>query len=484
MIILSFLFFIVLYLLMGNLVARFTKSSDEDYLLGGRSFGRFSIALSAFSSSQSGFMMTGGVGMGYAFGFYSLYWWLGWFLGDVLYWSFFPERLNRLARQTESCTIPELMSVGTNLAPKMASVRVLGAILSLVFVGFMVAANLLAAGKVIDGIFGIGITLGIIITGATVLSYSARGGLKSSIPIQCMQAVLMIATALSVLGYTIFISPDIDTVIKTLNEADPLLLDITGGRAIWVCILTLLGIVSYAFCFNMSQPHFLVRLMAGKDPEEAKKAKWVYIALVQILLISMTTFGLLLRVLIPDMSDPEQGLPIFAVATFTPIVVGMVLGGIFAAVASSLDGLILVLSSALTVDLAPEFNRRMSQKFGRLYQISGTILITICVSIFTIFSSSTVWDLSIYSGLGLGVTFGPIVFLKVLKQDLNPFTIVVTMLSGLVMVVFWRLAGLDAYVIEILPGFIFALLVYALMMIFKRKNITPTVKVEAMGESE
>ncbi len=484
MIILSFLFFIVLYLLIGNMAARFTKSSDEEYLTGGRSFGRFSIALSAFSCSQSGFMMTGGVGMGYAFGFYSLYWWLGWLIGDVLYWSIFPERLNRLARQTESCTIPELMSVGTNLAPRMGKVRVLGAMMSLIFVGFMVAANLLAAGKVIDGVFDIGVTLGIIIAGTTVLSYSARGGLKSSIPTQCIQAVLMIATAVSVLGYTIFISADIDTVVKTLNEADPLLLDITGGRETWVCILTLLGIVSYAFCFNMSQPHFLVRLMAGKDPEEARKAKWVYIALVQILLISMTTFGLLLRVLIPDITDPEQGLPVFALATFSPIVVGMVLGGIFAAVASSLDGLILVLSSALTVDLAPEFNQRMSEKFGRLYQICGTILVTVCVSLFTIFSSSTVWDLSIYSGLGLGVTFGPVVLLKVLNQELNPFTIVVTMVSGLVMVVFWRLAGLDVYVIEMLPGFIFALLMYAFMMVIIRKNKAPTVELEATGETK
>jgi len=460
MIILSFLLFISIYLFIGNLAARHGKGTDKDYLVGGRMFGRYYVALSAAASAQSGFIMTGAVGMGYSLGLTALYWPLAWLVGDLIFWFSFPDKVNSLARDTDSSTIPELLSSGPRAAP---SVRTFASVLSLVFIGFYAAAQFLAAGKLLDGLFNTGLLFGICLAGVIVLAYCAKGGVRASIPTEAVQAIVIILTALGIVTYTLFISDDFSVVINSLKEADPSLLDLNGGRSTLFSILMFFGIVMYAFCFDISQPHFLIRLVAGKNPSEVRKAKWIYISFMQIVWISMTLFGILLRTIMPELDDPEKGLALFAVAQFNPFVVGIILAGIFAAIASSLDALILVMSSSLTVDMSPNFYRRMLKKFGNHYQISGTIIVTICVIILTASFSSSVFNLVIYSGIGLGSTFGPVLLLKMLKKDASAWIVNTAMISGLIAVLFWRMNDLNVVVLDTLPGLVAAAGVYLLL---------------------
>ena len=51
--------------------------------------------------------------------------------------------------------------------------------------------------------------------------------------------------------------------------------------------------------------------MAAKSPNDAAKSRWIYIGFMQITWISMTLFGVLMNVFLPDITDPEQALPIF-----------------------------------------------------------------------------------------------------------------------------------------------------------------------------
>ena len=94
----SFGCFILLFIVIGVVASRRGTGTESDYILGSRSFGRIFIGLSAGSASASGFLMVGASGSGYAIGLSALVIPIGYFLGDLVFWLFFPARLNRVSR--------------------------------------------------------------------------------------------------------------------------------------------------------------------------------------------------------------------------------------------------------------------------------------------------------------------------------------------------------------------------------------------------
>ena len=105
-ILLSFSVFVVLFLGVGVVAARRGASTDVDYLLGSRSFGSWFVGLSAGATGNSGFIMLGAVAMGYTMGLSGVLLALSWLIGDLTFWSFFPEKVNRIARDRDCSTVP------------------------------------------------------------------------------------------------------------------------------------------------------------------------------------------------------------------------------------------------------------------------------------------------------------------------------------------------------------------------------------------
>ncbi|MCW9017361.1 MAG: hypothetical protein OQJ89_10380, partial [Kangiellaceae bacterium] len=67
------------------------------------------IGLSAGATANSGFIVTGAVGLGYSFGPQWLFLPISWFLGDLIFWKFFPQRINAFGRESGATTLSELL---------------------------------------------------------------------------------------------------------------------------------------------------------------------------------------------------------------------------------------------------------------------------------------------------------------------------------------------------------------------------------------
>ena len=227
---LSFIFIIILMVMVGNIsTMRKKHHTSEDYLMAGRSHGKFMIALSAASSAATGFVMIGAVGTGYTMGLMALLMPLGWFFGDLLFWTLFPARINQRARDRNSNTIPEFISDYIN-NNRNSSIRKYLALASIVFVGLFAVSQFLAAGKAINAAFDIPMAPSIIVSCAVILIYSAKGGLESSIPTQFFQAIIMFITTIGILVFTITIGDGPIETIRAIESIDPNLLSLHGGK--------------------------------------------------------------------------------------------------------------------------------------------------------------------------------------------------------------------------------------------------------------
>jgi sodium/proline symporter len=221
-------------------------------------------------------------------------------------------------------------------------------------------------------------------------------------------------------------------------------------------IVFVFGFSTSAFTFDFGQPHLLVRIMATKSPDEAIKAKWIYLGFMQLTWITMSLFGLIMTVVLPNIPDPEQALPLFARDFLHPVFGGAVVAGIFAAVASTLDAQLLVLSSCIGVDLLPGIYRRMTQKFGVNYHVTVTLLVTLITGAFAvvIVGNTTVFNLIIFSASVLGATFGYAMFIKVMQWRSSPLAVAMGVIAALLVTLAWRFNGLSQYMLEGFPGFL------------------------------
>ena len=458
----SFCFFIMLMVVVGNISARRKrKHTTEDYLMAGRSHGRFMIALSAASSAVSGFIMIGAVGAGYTMGVLALMMPLGWFLGDLVFWSLFPDRINQRSRDHNCNTVPEFISESA-ANNRDSVIRKYLAVAIIVLVGGYAVGQYLAIGKAVSVVFDISIPAAVIVSGIVILAYSAKGGLESSIPTQFFQALVMLITTLGMLSTAIYLGGGPTELINTLQSTHPELLSLKVRESWWLSLLFFSGFSGAAFTFNMGTPNLLVRIMAARSPEEAVKSRWAYMGFMQATWLSMSLFGLSMNVLLPEIADPEQALPVFSQDFLHPVIGGAVMAGIFASVASTLDGQILVVSSSFAVDVSPGFYQRMTRRFGLRYQSMVTIFVSMSVAAAAILlkDSTNVFDVIVISASALGGTVGLAFFITLMRWRTSVSALALGLVAAILTALLWRQYGLSSYVLEAAPSFIAGLITH------------------------
>ena len=93
----AFVFFLTLAATFGTAILGRLRAgrADSDEDLAGRRLNRWFIGLSAGAAGNSGFIVTGAVGLGYAGGVHWLLMPFGWMLGDLIFWRLFPAALFR-----------------------------------------------------------------------------------------------------------------------------------------------------------------------------------------------------------------------------------------------------------------------------------------------------------------------------------------------------------------------------------------------------
>lgn len=466
---LSFSAVLLFYAIVGQIAAAQGSGSEQDYLLGGRASSRLLVALSAGAASASGFVMIGAVGAGYTMGITGVLLPLAWFFGDLLFWILFPSRIHRLSTDAGCATVPALLAAKTS-DPSRFSVRNVAAWCIVVFVSLYASAQLLAAGKTINALFTVPLSWGIVAAAVVIVVYCGRGGLRSSIWTNAMQAVVMVLTTVGMLIAIVIKCGGVGATIKSLASGYPQLLDpfaVMHTPTLLAVYLT--GFTAAAVGFDLSTPQLLVRVMAGRDSREAAAAKWYYLAFMQITWVSMSLFGMAAHLVLPGLHDPEEALPAYASAMLPPWVVGLVVAGMFSAIASTLEGQVLVISSSLAVDIAPGTHERLLTRLGTRLDIAVTGMVALLLAILTLSLSSTVFNLIVFAANALSSAFAPVMVVVLFGLRSTPAALKAAMCAGIAVAVLWHAAGWYHVVIEALPGMLAGFLAYALVMLWERR---------------
>lgn len=439
--------------------SRHESRTLEGYFLAGRKLPFWVVAFSTNATGESGWLLLGLTGMGYAAGAQALWVVIGEVVGITLAWTLVARRFKRLGDESGSITVPDVLAARFNDTRHI--LRGLSVVVILTMVGAYVSAQMVASGKAFSGFMDMEYSTAVILGGAVIIAYTFIGGHKAVAYTDVVQGVLMLAGLIVVPAVAISASGGWGGVVTQLRDMDPGLLSLWGshdsGLGAWIMIFSFLAI-GLPF---LGVPQLLVRFMSIRGEGEIARAGVISVLVILVFDVGAVLTGMAGRALVPGLDDPELIFPILSVELFPPLITGLLMVVVLAAIMSTADSLLLLASSALVRDVLQKMGG--SRKDDRVLAGYGkivTLIIGAGAVIFALQESPLIFWFVLFAWSGLGAAFGPVVLCALFYRRTTLAGAVAGMLGGFLTTVFWVLffktQSHDLY--EMIPGFSVGLL--------------------------
>lgn len=427
----------------------------SDYILGGRSLGAWPSALSAGASDMSGWLLLGMPGYAYAAGWEVSWLAGGLLLGTYLNWLIVAPRLRDYSEASgNSLTLPQYFS---NRFDDKVLIRTISAIFVLLFFLFYTSSGLVAGGKLFETVFGLDYTIAVTVGTIAIVSYTFFGGFLAVSWTDLIQGLLM-AAALIIVPLAAFNAVGSGPSELMMAKNPEMLNAFTKADGSALGIMGIISLAAWGLGY-FGQPHILARFKAIKNRAEVKQARriavtWTLIGLAGASFVGIAGIGYFDT----PLADPETVFMDLVQALFHPVVAGILLAAILAAIMSTADSQLLVSSAALTEDfykslLNKDASDELLVKIGR-FAVGGIAIIAWALALNP---DSSVLGLVSYAWAGFGAAFGPAVILSLFWSRMNRQGCLAGILVGGITVVAWKqMSGGMFDVYEIVPGFIFA----------------------------
>ena len=446
----SFLIFFALFTSIGISTYFWRKSTVEDYLLASRETPVWLVALSFGASVSSGATFIGVAGLTYFSGVAALTAGFGIMLGDHLGWHVAKSKIQELAAQKSIKTYPTL--VGSFGDTKHKWVIYLVSILSVIFLGAYCSAQMVAGAKTAQVLFGWDFNIFIVVAAAILLAYCWAGGIRASIWTDGIQAIIIFSSLFILVVAGII---DLGGISGMLHAVQTI-----GGDYLnfWQvgALVSLIGWFFFGFGV-LGQPHLMVRHMAARSASDIKKAARIYLTWRWVVIFLSILSGMIARVLIPATEgfDPELSIPALWGELLPPVLVGLLLAGLFSATMSTADSLLLSASSALTQHFIPKW--RDSYMYAKL----GTVIVITVSVVFALFASNSVLSLVVLAWGGMASSIAPLMSVQLLGYRPDQKTSVAMIIVGISTAFFWRyVLDLHSELMDLVPGILSGFVVF------------------------
>ena len=360
--------YFVIVLGIGAAAYRRTADTAEDYFLGGRVARSLVLFMSLFGTNITPFLIMGISGLAYhagvgVFGYNAV---LPALLIPIVYYAIgYPAWI--ASRATGAVTPAELFAKRFN-SPNFG--RLMFAVYFIYTLPYM-STGVVGVGLAVDVFTRQAISFNTAAAGIIIITiaYTTLGGMRATMWTNVFQGLVFggfLFTAFLVVGSNLG-GPVY--IMQELNQRFPELLT-TGNTPPfhlqgWISWGLAMGLTVIAF------PHLLVRVFAAKDVSALKNSVRYYPFIMILLMLITTLFGIWGKLEFPDFvgRDSDMVFPMLIQSHFGPVIQGLALASILAAVMSTLDAQMLTLSSMLTRDVWHGLSQKRQVLLGRLFLV-------------------------------------------------------------------------------------------------------------------
>ncbi|OFP36790.1 sodium/proline symporter PutP [Corynebacterium sp. HMSC071B10] len=445
----------------------------DDYVLGDRGLHPFVAGLSAGASDMSGWLLMGLPGALFVSGMSELWIAIGLLIGSWCNWKWVAPRLRAYTEvSNDSITLPSFFENRTRDSSRV--LRVVASLIIIFFFTFYVSSGMVSGGRYYESTFGGEYLVGMLIVGSITVLYTFIGGFLAVSYTDVVQGVLMFLALITVPIMALIavdnpgelFSYATDHSYGPWPEGNPNFFNMVAG----VSAATIIGNIAWGLGY-FGQPHIVTRFMALRSPSEATAARrsgiiWVsfcflgaiFTALVGTLFFSQTTHS------VTDQEGFETIFLDLARILFHPLIAGLVLTAVLAAIMSTMSSQLLVTSSALVEDLFRIFRKEASQTTLLVASRTMVVVIALIAMLMAFNPSDTILGLVGFAWAGFGAAFGPVIVASLYWRRLTAPGAIAGMIVGAVTVFVWgSVDALSGMIYEIVPGVLFATIAMVLV---------------------
>ena len=466
--------------MVGFFTYGFSKT-QEDYFLAGRKLGPWVTAFSERASGESAWLLLALPGAAITIGMGEIWSVIGIIVGITASWYLIAEKLRIETEKYNALTIPEFLHRKYNDDSNI--IRLFSSIIIAFFFLFYVSAQFHASGKVLNSLFDLSPTTGIMIGAIVIIIYTLMGGLFAVAWTDLIQGILMIGTLviLPIAGYFELRNAD----VSIMNELENAHLifgnhnpDIYSGKEGMAALVLALGGLSWGLGY-LGQPHLVIRYMAIRSSTEVSIARkiaifWAipgitgafFVGIVALLYFGPEYFQTI---------DPEQSMPILASTLLHPVLAGLFISGAVAAMMSTADSQLLVSTSAITEDFIHQYLKKdISEK--SLVMISRFMIVLLGtlaygIALYSEVTGRNIFSVVSYAWSGLGSAFGPVLVMTLWWKKTTRLGVIMGLLTGFSVTIIWaNIPLLSAIMTERLSSFILAFLAVFLTSLYVKNE--------------
>lgn len=343
------LLFLVIIFFIGyyaNTYVRQSNSFLQDYFLGGRQLGGFVLAMTMMATYGSASSFIGGPGVAYNTG-------LGWVLLSMaqLAAGYFVlmvlgKKFAIVARKYKAITLVDFLKSRY----KSDAVVITAALSIIIFIFSSMAAQWVGGARLIESITGLPYTSALFIFGVAVLVYVVIGGFRAVALTDAVQGTVMLVGTVLLLVATIIAGGGLSNIMAELVAENPNLVSPFGAEQ----DLTPLYVSSFWILVGVGVvglPQIAVRTMSYKDSRAMHRAIIVGTIVIGSVMLGMHLIGVLARPIIPGIEVGDTVMPTLTLKVLPPVLAGLVLAAPMAAIMSTVDSLLILVSSTIVKDI-------------------------------------------------------------------------------------------------------------------------------------
>lgn len=450
------------------------RKTDEydDYVLAGRGLNPFVAAMSAGASDMSGWLLMGLPGALFVSGLSELWIAIGLLIGCWANWRWVAPRLRSYSEVAEnSITLPSFFE--NRLKDNTRVLRIASSLIIIVFFTFYVSSGMVSGGRYFESTFGSSYIDGMLIVAVITVAYTFIGGFLAVSYTDAVQGTIMFLslTIVPIMALLYLDDPSSIWTWATSNDYGPY----TDGIGNPTYFNMISGVSAAAIIGNLAwglgyfgQPHIIVRFMALRTPADAKMGRWIgmgwmFLSIMGatfVAIIGTAFFGQDPNISIVDRESFETIFLDMGRILFHPLIAGLILTAVLAAIMSTISSQLLVTSTSLIEDIFKVFAKRVPDQ-QVMINLSRTAVVAVAVvaGVLAVNPSDSILGLVGFAWAGFGSAFGPLVLFMLYWRRLNVPGAVAGMITGAVVSFGWGMSSLSDSLYEMVPGFISAAIV-------------------------
>ncbi|WP_040226559.1 sodium/pantothenate symporter [Bhargavaea cecembensis] len=350
-VIIPLLVFLVIIFIIGIWSSRKGAQVEEggflkDYFLGGRELGGFVLAMTMVATYGSASSFLGGPGTAYTMGF-------GWVLlamSQVVTGYFVLMILGKkfaiMARRYDALTLVDFLKARYKSAP----VVILSAAAIIIFLFSAMAAQWIGGARLVESLTGMSYHTALFIFAVSVLVYVTIGGFRAVAVTDAVQGAVMVVGTLVLLIGVIIAGGGVSNIIGDLINENPNLVTPFGSdgglskayvSSFW--ILVGVGVVGL--------PQIAVRSMSYKNSRSMHRALIIGTVVTGVIMLNMHLIGVFARPILPGIDVGDKVIPLISMEVLPAWLAGIVLAAPMAAIMSTVDSLLILVSSTVVKDV-------------------------------------------------------------------------------------------------------------------------------------